>query len=573
VSRLFLFVLLPLLLVTSLTSAQQVPNQKEPISPATEKKALDLLDSVASRVSSLRNPENRILLSCLVADLLWKRDEKRARAIFESVTKDVTAMIAGLDNSDEQFYNSFTVINNQRQEVVRRMAWHDPDLALSFLRATRLPTVDAPSSTATWERNLEITLSRAVAVKDPDAAVRIARESLARGLSFEVVGLLAELSREDKSAAASLFESVVDRIKEEDLTRNDEAGNVAMNLITSFKPPQADERLYRELLEKLLKSLLSINPNDPLTRPQAENYFGNLQSSMPLFKQYVPTRVPALQDWSDAMVGTLDPDTQVFAEVNQISPQATADDILALAAKYPHDIRSQVYQQAAWKASSSGDFAKARQIVNDYISDPVQRRQYLQQLDNQMVWQAVNDNKISDARKLLTKAMPVDQRVQILLRLSSLLSSKEDKKGALECLSEARTLIATMPRTATRMWHQIQLAVAYQPLDLDQSFLVLQTIITRIIAATVVMDGFDSHYLKNGEWMNNGPSTLGNMVGNVRRNIAQLARLDFDRAQTLSDQVERPEIRLALQIEIVQGVFGMPMSAVGVRGTLPILMN
>jgi len=75
------------------------------------------------------------------------------------------------------------------------------------------------------------------------------------------------------------------------------------------------------------------------------------------------------------------------------------------------------------------------------------------------------------------------------------------------------------------------------------------------------MDGFENRYLKRGEWMINGGSSLANVVSSTRNTLAQLAKFDFERAETLSDQLERPEIRLMAQLDIVQAVLNIPASS------------
>jgi glycerol-3-phosphate dehydrogenase len=70
------------------------------------------------------------------------------------------------------------------------------------------------------------------------------------------------------------------------------------------------------------------------------------------------------------------------------------------------------------------------------------------------------------------------------------------------------------------------------------------------------MDGFENQYLKNGEWMETGGSNLSQTLANLRETVARLARLDFDRAQTLADKFERPEIRIMVHLDMVEVVLG-----------------
>ena len=545
---------LTILILICPASAQETAAKNDTIDPAVEKKALDLLEIVASKISSLKNPENRISLSSSVAELLWTRDEKRARALFQEVTKEMSTMVASVDYTDPQSYNTLPFVNQQRQEVMTRIARRDPELALSFLRSTRFP-VETRGINQVNERNLELYLSRMIAGRDPDRALQIARDSVSRGLSYELLGVLSDLQRKNPQAAQNLYEVVIDRIKSEDLARNQETATIACNLLNSFVPPQANELMYRDLLDTVVKAALSLSPADPMSANQVQNLQGTLRAAVPMVEKYLPGRIEAFKQWTQRGSITADAGSQLYSEVNEVVQSGTIDDVLALAPKYPPEMRQHVYQQAAWKASNSGDYARARQIANEFISDPVQRRQLLEQLDNQAIWRTLNENKLEEARAMLNKALSVEQRVQILGRIASMLVAKNDKKGAVECLNDARSTVAGLPRGSQKVWQQFQLANAYAELDSEQSFAIIAGILTQInelVTAAVVMDGFENRYLKNDEWLVNGGSSVGNLVTNLRQALGQLARQNFDRAETLADQLERPEIRMLSQVDIAR---------------------
>ena len=131
-----------LLVLPGAASAQNFPAESpspEKLDPAKEKKAFDLLQSISEQVSTLHSPSNRVRAECLIADLLWVRDEKRSRALFKSASDDVAAVVADIDFSDPEVYQQLQWLNQLRQAMVNHMAQHDPDAAMAFLRATRLP--------------------------------------------------------------------------------------------------------------------------------------------------------------------------------------------------------------------------------------------------------------------------------------------------------------------------------------------------------------------------------------------------------------------------------------------------
>ena len=54
-----------------------------------EKQAHLLLDQVIAGIGPLKLPENRSRLEIVAADLLWKRDQARARALFSDAAANV----------------------------------------------------------------------------------------------------------------------------------------------------------------------------------------------------------------------------------------------------------------------------------------------------------------------------------------------------------------------------------------------------------------------------------------------------------------------------------------------------
>jgi hypothetical protein len=101
---------LALILVPNICQAQVVPAPPPPVpspvkvDPATEKKALDLIESLSEQISNLHSPSNRMRAECTVADLLWSRDEKRARSLFSSALTQLASRISEVDYGDPEVY-------------------------------------------------------------------------------------------------------------------------------------------------------------------------------------------------------------------------------------------------------------------------------------------------------------------------------------------------------------------------------------------------------------------------------------------------------------------------------------
>src|SRR6185369_3047770 len=113
------------------------PEPSVKVDPATEKKALDLIESLSEQVGNLHASSNRMRAQITVADLLWSRDEKRARSLFNAALTLLSARISEIDYGDPDVYQEINRIFSLRQELIMRIAVHDSDLALTALRQTR----------------------------------------------------------------------------------------------------------------------------------------------------------------------------------------------------------------------------------------------------------------------------------------------------------------------------------------------------------------------------------------------------------------------------------------------------
>jgi hypothetical protein len=558
------------LFIPSLSQAQAVfgPSPPPPIAlpvkvdPATEKKALDLIEALAEQVSNLHSESNRMRAQCTVADLLWSRDEKRARSLFTAALTQLTARISEIDFSDPEVYAEMMRLGQSRQELVMRIAAHDPDLAVTALRQTRLQADNNTLSRGGWnpqaEANLEMNVAGLVAGKDSAAALKLARSSLGRSISWNVISFLPQLYQKDQKAGQELFQDIVARIKNENMNRNPELANNAWNLLNTFQPPQADEDTYRDLLTTVLSHVLGGSRQTQSGMSMAQNFYHQLDRIAPLVEKYAPSRTAELRDWSQAVERTLDPQVKMYQELNKISQNGTVDEMVALASKYPPEFRNLLYQNAAWKAVTAGDVARAKEIA-EMIPDPAQRRQVLDQLDNQTARAAEGNNKIIEARRVVDKATNINQKVNIILQTANAVAAEGNKKGALDLLNEAKTILASSPQSAAQLNGRLRLAQAYLKLDPDQSFSILQPLIVKLnelVAAAAVLDGIDFQYLKDGEWVMPGVNNLGNVINSLGQTLAALGQTDFDRARTLADQIERPEMRLLMEIDLAQITLG-----------------
>ena len=166
---LFLFLFCLALLAPSYVAAQVDDKEKAQKElerrQALERKTLGLVDEIVAAAWGLKLPYNRSFVLASAAELLWPRDEKRARNLYweafnnlgqpegpalddsttrdaatkDPATKEGTSKRTASDQAQtlKRYYAMFGL----RRDFFRRVAQRDPQLALEMLRATRLPTL------------------------------------------------------------------------------------------------------------------------------------------------------------------------------------------------------------------------------------------------------------------------------------------------------------------------------------------------------------------------------------------------------------------------------------------------
>jgi hypothetical protein len=545
-----------LVLLVSFSARSQGPAAARPSDEAAakQKKAIELLKSVAGQMGSLRSAENRARIGSNVADLLWDHDEKRSRSLFASVQEDINAGLNDADSDQEAHRHTLMVFARLRGDTLERIAKHDPELALEFLRATR-PAADPqlPYEMREDEKALELRLAGLIAAKNPQLALKLGMQSLAKGLSSTLLPVLAQLQQKDKDAARSFYQAIVDKLKDANLAQDYLAMELILTLAHEFPPPLAEEQVYRDLMGVLLTGALAngcgaANADDA---PPICFQFGQVFSRI---EKYYGQRAAPLKRWAEETQGVEDSASASLAEVREVMGKGTVDEILALAAKYP-DRKAQLYWRAMTKAKESGDVAKARQIASEF-PDEGGRRYMLAQIDREQMWKSVNADKLAALQQGLSSLRSNEERVQVLLYVASQVSGN-DPKASLGLLNQAGQILDSMKAGKTQLEKQVALATLYCSLKSDRGFALMESLVPKLnelVAAASVLDGVDNNYLREGEWTMTSAGGIGALLTRIAQNAGYFVDLDFDRSVALSTQFERSELRVMAASKIAQAV-------------------
>ncbi|PYS50002.1 MAG: hypothetical protein DMF68_08445 [Acidobacteria bacterium] len=575
--------LLSLILLACASVAAQVTETQSPTKTEQqearerlEQKALALLEEVVTDAQSLKQAMNRLRIQVIAADLIWSHDEARARALFEKSIKDYSELVNNLDASDPNYYMLIQAPAQLYQEIVQPLVRRDPQMALDFVRHARPPQPPQQSDSryvdTSYELQMETQIASQIVQKDPKLALQIGMESLDKGFSSNLANIVWQLQEKDRDGASRLASAIIKKLLAENLLFNNEAANVAMNMLSTANrseshgsrlanaQPLIDDQSYKDLMELVLNAALNSstksNPSDWRERNISQTLLNGLKGMMLQVEKYAPSRASALQRKIADFQQTVDPGTKFWQDNQELFDKGSVDDILGLASKTTPQMRDAVYQQAAWKAIGQGDSERARQIINDNISNPAERHRMLDEIERQAVAKAANDGKLDQAIQALTRLRTNEERATALTQMANAIANKGDKTQALRLLEEARNLMSNRAENYNQLQVQLQVARGFATLDHAQSFEILEAVVTQsneLLSAAEVLNGFDQQYYKDGElaWQT---TTLSNVVGQITNDLGQFGVTNFDRAKDIAARFQRPEVRIMAQLSIARAV-------------------
>ncbi len=535
-------VLTMFVLATVCAQAQEATPQPSPVEQAeaakqaAEKQAYALLEDVVAEAQTLRLPENRVRMQITTADLLWKRDEGRARALLLTAAASLAELTRQQpDTNERQGFNQATRSAAMlRQELVLAAARHDATLAYQLFQTTRpvqQPTTDTRANNRQRDEDaaLEQRLLALVAANDPVVALRKAEEMLDKGQYGNMLtSVLAQLQQTDKAAAARLTDKILARLQTDNLLASRDAGGLAFSLLQAgVRPADAptsstqtsttnnsavlNDSTYRNLMETVVSAALRATPNQTRTQGQTQTRPGQtggrnggggngprnsqavvqpqqtdaqaeqsnaralltrLQALMPQVEQYLPARAPAVRQKLTEL-GVGNNQRANFSQFGNLMQQGTSDSLLAAAAAAPQEgLQDRLYQQAAFRALAEGNPERARQIANEHL-DTDMRGVVTQAIETQQTIRKAKASQIEDVRQMLARLTSDDERVRLLLQLADAAQADDPKQG-LQFLEEARTFVARRATNYQQLNSQLQVAQAIGAHDPARGFELLE---------------------------------------------------------------------------------------------------
>ena len=547
-----------LLLVASSVRAQ-TDTKKEKEAAELEKKTLALLNEIASGAWGLKLPENRVYIMASTADLLWPLDDKRARNLYWEALNSVYPTPP--NRKAGEISQPYSLTLRLRRRVLLLVARRDTQLALDMLRATRQVSL-GPESSPSEERWLEQEIAGQIAARDPAQALQFARESLAKGLTFELANLLQQLQQRDVEKASVFAGEIIARLQTAKVATDLQASLLAIYLVHGSRTRElrAGELKPLSLTEDQRRGLIEILTSAALSTSANSNLLFEINEVMPEIEQFFPERRAALERKLAVFNNTLNKDQRDQNTQNTLIRRGEQEELVRIAASADDNTQDHLYQQAAIIAVARGNTDAFREFLSKEVSDSAERRKVLDYLDAEEISTAAGRKQIDQLRKLLPKIERKEERARAMAELAVLLKEKGEDAEAVALLDEAATMIKTNLKDEKQTNALLSLLCAYAVVDPGKAFALAERTVDRAnsqISLLMLLDRVvKSGAVKKSEIILDqaGIMPLDFLVFKYGKGVAALARSDFNRTRALADRFDRNELRLLAQLLILKGL-------------------
>ena len=605
IKRLFYSLIIAFLVSNFIFAQEGAPTEsqaeKDKAQQEKEKKAVALVENIAGQISLLKNPDNRALSLASVADLLWKRDEKRARQLFRQSADEIVAannMPAAENASTEGFAFGSGRNASPRADILRTVAARDAEFALELLYATRPANVAAalasysraqPKNSASAkspadsmeqmqnrfaaenELRLEQSFSEKAAENDPQLAAKMLRESISKnGVTTSVFGILQKINSKDNELAVKLLNEVNQKLVAESFDGAQEKTSLAVQFLRQFyldadkNAPKAKETKVlkleaaaaKELANKIADGLLKIDSSRSM-----EIYF-LMRTAMPVLEKTIPERAALLKQKQDSMKKSLPEEMTKFDDIFDGGNQS-AEKMVSNAAKMPAQVRGFMYRNAVNQAVKDGNTDAVRASLNQ-APEGKERDDAIAYLDSKLAETKIKDGKTDEARKIIDSLGSTKEKVERLVQMAISFqqkNTKEDKETAAKLMTEARGLIDYSPEDEDGANDFLRIVSGYAYVEPANAFSMLDAFadqVNELVNASATVAKFDKNNqnFKNGELiLTRGLPRIGGKVLGYGKEAQLLASDDMDRLQNIAGKLQRPDAQILLKIYIAQAFF------------------
>ncbi len=600
-SRVLALSLIALVQFCALAVAQTQPTdadaEKEKKKKEENERIVKMLDHIIDDGSSLRLANNRAVVFAAAGDLYWQFDEKQARKLFRDAAGEL--LTYNQENEKEKKENPdlyADLFNNQsdpRFEVLPLVAKHDAEMALDMLLQTRpakvtdaMARVAAAKGKATndmmsWnpdrqkvdqEIALEQRFALLAADENPEKAIKLIKDSMAKGISYNVMPLLQKLNKKDEKKAGELAGDIIKKIIDLDLAKNQTDMGTALSFLQyAFKPELPDNSTgVKDPKEKLFKFSddqgrdLARRIADVLSEPSKSMTIAMaLNQAMPMLEKFVPEKVPLLKLREGENQNNMPPEVKKMQERQKLwDKNATAEELIAYITKTDNEYEKvSAYYSLSRKLNEIEDDTRAKKLI-EQIPDEKARTNALEQYEAARITRTAVGGKLDDARKMIGGLTKKKTQIQRLVALALEFKKKGTEKDialAKGLMKDAKALTNDLAESDEDIANVMEVVKGYAKVDPDVAFRMIEPVIDQIndyVQASAVTARYNVRYgsFKKGELILQVAGNSWDMP--LYRYIPQmqlLGKADLDRMNTVADRFGRTDTRLIVRLYLLQG--------------------
>ena len=565
-----------LLLVALLCSVAILAQSEDDAVNARKARLNAILEESLGDVQNLKLPENRAFFYARIGNIIWPQDQKRARSLFlYAATELVNAQNFAESKRSLNPYNELLTGGNTRQQILNTIASRDAELALELLTRTCPAALqraldndpDKNKKISNYHQNnahlaqnenyMEQNFYRMAAEQSPERAVKILKESLSKGLSNETFNQLNRLAEKDPAAAAEMASQVVEKLLRSGYVASEQPLYANIQLTQSILNHQMSRQNGDDIKLKFdntqIRDLAAKFVSAYLTDKQVAPYLGS--SILPIAEKLLPSSVEQIKKATSRMNpqnGNSDYDAAYQKLMENDTP---VEQMLAAANKFPINNRRQIYQTASNKLMGQGDWQSAREILSENFEDD---DYMITNFESQLGDNLTNQGKFAEAERVID-GLPVENRIGHLVNLSTAMLARDPKENrvqALALLEKARQLTSEKPENTNEMNMLMQVIGGYVQLNPAEAIRLYEGVVPKIVEltdASAVLNGFQvNSNVRDGEFLIVHGDPFNNFGGNLSM-IGAFSRFDFDRTMKLVDSFNRPEMRISLRLQLLDG--------------------
>jgi len=458
------------------------------------------------------------------------------------------------DNPEEEC--TLLVFLQLRDDTIDRIAKYDPEFAFDFLRTTEPAYEQMAPAFREKERALTLRLGKQVAGTKPDIALKLGRASLAQGVSEELLTLLRPLLRKHREQGVTLYKEIVVKLSKTKLTTDYRMVRFLAGL-AGIKPPLADETAFRELIDILVSKSLA-NKCDKETWDEEAGFFCSEIGPLVARLQSVDPRAAKLKHLAEESE-RIPWAAEAYAELEDFVAAGDFDGLLGLAEKYP-EFKNVVFWRAFELAHIAGDVERAKKVANAYDFSPEAQQRMFAQIEQMKGVATVTEEELEEIQRQVDTIADMKVRLDYLVQ-NAIRIGATNRAAAVKLLDRATPIVEAHKPVGERTRALIRLAMFYCMEKSDRGFTIMESQLPKLnelIDAAVKLDGFDTQYVRDGEWNMSANGNLGEILTDLSQNAGYFAWCDFDRAVNMAAQFERAEIRMMAQLKLAQSIVSGP---------------